>query len=623
MRNWNCLFGGALVAFAFLASGCGQATAPVTPNANVQPSTAVQPPTISGTPPTSVTAGSAYGFTPTARDPSGLALTFSITAKPSWATFSTTTGQLSGTPAAADAGTYSGIVITVSDGHASASLAAFSIVVAAANSAPTISGTPPTSVTVGSAYGFTPTARDPSGLALTFSIAAKPSWATFSTTTGQLSGTPAAADAGTYSGIVITVSDGHASASLAAFSIVVAAANAAPTISGTPPTSATVGVQYSFTPTGKDPNGGTLKFSIQNQPSWTQFSTSTGTLSGTPAAANVGTFSNIVIAVSDGTNSASLPSFSIAVAAASAPQNLSQKYPGDIGIDGDPSVVLHENFEEGSVAAVTARYSDVSNPGGMSLVTDRPANSSGQHAMQLVAGGSTPATHLYTSFSQGYDELYFRYYVKYVGAGPWHHSGLWVGGYNPALSYPDPQAGLKPVGNDRFSVSLEPFANTANAPMDFYGYWMQMHSWKAAPTGAPGDYYGNSMIHSAEFVNDSDSWMCLEFHMKLNPDPTTGAGAILEVWKNDSLVKHFDDAGPLGFWYADNFCTTDADLAVCTSNKPASPTLAVMNQQWRSTTALQLNNFWAENYNTDSTNSTMMFDDMVVATERIGCIVKN
>jgi hypothetical protein len=68
--------------------------------------------------------------------------------------------------------------------------------------------------------------------------------------------------------------------------------------------------------------------------------------------------------------------------------------------------------------------------------------------------------------------------------------------------------------------------------------------------GSPGDYYGNSMIHSAELVNDSDSWMGLEFQMKLNPDPTTGAGAILEVWKNDSLIKHFDDTGPrrLSYW---------------------------------------------------------------------------
>ena len=41
--------------------------------------------------------------------------------------------------------------------------------------------------------------------------------------------------------------------------------------------------------------------------------TTTGRLSGTPAAANVGTTANIVISVSDGTASATLPAFSITV----------------------------------------------------------------------------------------------------------------------------------------------------------------------------------------------------------------------------------------------------------------------------------------------------------------------
>jgi hypothetical protein len=85
----------------------------------------------------------------------------------------------------------------------------------------TISGTPPTSVTVGGQYTFTPSASDSDAGTMTFSIKNAPSWATFNTTTGQLSGSPKATDAGTTSGIVITVADGTASASLAAFSITV------------------------------------------------------------------------------------------------------------------------------------------------------------------------------------------------------------------------------------------------------------------------------------------------------------------------------------------------------------------------------------------------------------------
>jgi hypothetical protein len=85
----------------------------------------------------------------------------------------------------------------------------------------TISGTPPTSVNVSSAYTFTPTVSNPSGGTLTFSIQNKPAWLTFNSANGQLSGTPGSANVGGYSNIGISVSDGTTSASLTAFAITV------------------------------------------------------------------------------------------------------------------------------------------------------------------------------------------------------------------------------------------------------------------------------------------------------------------------------------------------------------------------------------------------------------------
>jgi hypothetical protein len=195
----------------------------------------------------------------------------------------------------------------------SASLPPFDITVTAAPQPPTISGTPPTTVSVGSSYSFTPTATDPAGKPVSFSIQNKPSWATFSVASGALTGTPAAADVGAYTGIMITVSDGALSASLPAFSITVAATSQPPKISGTPAATVNVGSPYSFTPTASDPAGKSLTFSVQNLPGWSGFNTSNGALTGTPTAANAGTYTNIVITVSDGTLSASLPAFSITV----------------------------------------------------------------------------------------------------------------------------------------------------------------------------------------------------------------------------------------------------------------------------------------------------------------------
>jgi hypothetical protein len=194
-----------------------------------------------------------------------------------------------------------------------------------ANNAPSITGSPAASVYENSTYSFTPSASDSDGDALTFSIVNRPSWASFNTSTGMLSGTPSNADIGTYGNIVVSVSDGTDSASLSSFSISVLAqpttppSNNPPTISGNPATSVYENAAYSYTPTASDSDGDTLTFSIANRPSWASFNSSTGALSGTPASSDVGTYSNIVISVSDGTVSASLSAFSISVNAQPTP----------------------------------------------------------------------------------------------------------------------------------------------------------------------------------------------------------------------------------------------------------------------------------------------------------------
>lgn len=126
------------------ASGSAQPPAPPSGGSN-------HAPTISGTAPGAVNASSAYNFLPTSADADGDALAFSIDNKPEWATFNTSTGRLSGTPAAADVGTYPNISISVSDGHESTALSAFAIAVTAiSNGRATLSWTAPTENTDGS-----------------------------------------------------------------------------------------------------------------------------------------------------------------------------------------------------------------------------------------------------------------------------------------------------------------------------------------------------------------------------------------------------------------------------------------------------------------------------------------
>jgi hypothetical protein len=241
--RWLAVSAVALTLAACGGGGGGSSSAPSeTPT---QPPATNRAPQITGVPTTTAQVGAAYAFHPGASDADGNTLSFQISNRPAWASFDSASGSLTGTPATGNIGTNGNIVISVSDGTASVSLPAFSIQVQAApqtNLPPVISGIPSTSINAGQAYNFQPSASDPNGTTLTFSISNMPAWANFNTGTGRLYGTPGTADAGTYAGIVIRVSDGTTTVALAAFTITVTqVANGTATISWIPPTQNTDG----------------------------------------------------------------------------------------------------------------------------------------------------------------------------------------------------------------------------------------------------------------------------------------------------------------------------------------------------------------------------------------------
>jgi len=239
-------------------------------------------PVISGDPPTTATVGVQYVFRPTASDRDGDRLTFSISNRPPWASFDTSTGRVAGTPASRDLGTYSDIRVRVSDGRTTRALDPFAISVRSdgQNRPPAISGTPASRIAEGQSYAFRPTASDADGDDLTFSIFNRPAWATFNTTTGRLAGTPGTGTVGTYPDIRIRVSDGMAQTALPAFTITVQqSASGSATLAWRAPTTRVDGtslrnlagyrVQYgnaagSYPNTVKLNNPGITRYTVEN-----------------------------------------------------------------------------------------------------------------------------------------------------------------------------------------------------------------------------------------------------------------------------------------------------------------------------------------------------------------------
>ena len=294
---------------------------------------------------------------------------------------------------------------------------------------------------------------------------------------------------------------------------------------------------------------------------------------------------------------------------------LSEKYPGDLGMENDPDVIWVENFEESSISDILSRYEDYKNPDGMYFDDDVPALSSGSKSLALVAGGDQEdATDFYKNFGEdGYEQWYIRWYVKYQANAEYHHTGVWFGGYHEPLNWPYPRAGTKPAGDDLFSIAIEP---SFPGVLDFYNYWMKMRSW----SDPPSSYWGNSLVHHSATYYDEE-WICIEVYFKVNPYMNSGDGAELTLWINDEFIVDFTGTSGLGHWVADKFCTEDSDLPSCTNYPPdEGEEMIPLDLQVRVIEELKLNYLWPQNYTTAEEQTTVWFDDIVIANIRIGSL---
>ncbi|KHN92636.1 ig family protein [Pectobacterium actinidiae] len=266
-------------------------------------------------------------------DPDGDTLTLSATLAngsplPAWLSFNPATGTFSGTPGNGDVGSLS-IKITATDPNNAAVSTTFGLTVTNVNDAPVVSGTlPPQSVAQDGGFSFTVPAgtfTDPDGDTLTLSATLAdgsplPAWLSFNPATGTFSGTPGNADVGSLS-IKITATDTTNASVSTTFGLTVTNVNDAPVVSGTlPPQSVTQDGGFSFTvPAGTftDPDGDTLTLSATQAngsplPAWLSFNPATGTFSGTPGNADVGSLS-IKITATDPNNAAISTTFALTV----------------------------------------------------------------------------------------------------------------------------------------------------------------------------------------------------------------------------------------------------------------------------------------------------------------------
>jgi Putative Ig domain len=150
-----------------------------------------------------------------------------------------------------------------------------------------------------------------------------------------------------------------------------ATGNTAPVITGSPDTSVLIGQPYEFAPSATDADGDTLTFDIREKPSWATFDPVTGDLYGTPDPQHEGRYDGIVIVVSDGSASASLPPFGIAVNQVGTGSITLNWTPPSTNTDGTPLAdIAGYNFYIGTETGNYSQVVPVDSPGITQYVLD-------------------------------------------------------------------------------------------------------------------------------------------------------------------------------------------------------------------------------------------------------------
>ena len=303
---------------------------------------------------------------------------------------------------------------------------------------------------------------------------------------------------------------------------------------------------------------------------------------------------------------------------------LAAQYPGDTGIQDDPAVVFVETFEGLNISSsLQNRWESVSNPQLMSFDADIPAGSSGTQSLLVShVGGPTTGGHLYRRLGNGYDKLYFRFYVKFdADANPIHHF-VHMGGYSPSTAFPQGGAGGRPAGNERFTNGIEPHGGSW--VWDHYAYWSRMR-------GSPpqGQTWGNSFLRDTAPDVGRGEWECIEVMMKMID--VGDSNGEMALWINGSLQSYLGKGFPMGKWIYDKFNPGQGGSSVYWSDAQAdgvnftvpSEGIPFEGFRWRTTGQLNLNFFWLLVYITTSPANKVTdvrFDDIVIATDYIGPI---
>jgi hypothetical protein len=233
---------------------------------------------------------------------------------------------------------------------------------------------------------------------------------------------------------------------------------------------------------------------------------------------------------------------------------IAYKYPGDVGIDSDPDVILADDFEShASASDLTSRWDEVHGGDNVTIATDPSNVFAGAQSLEFTipqqegeAGVSTVKL-----LTEELDTLFLRYYSKFQGPfdviGSSHN-----GSAMSAHFFVNGQAspGVPADGTNHFLANLENWRGEAATPspgdLNIYIYHPEQRDiWgdHFFPSGFVMPYssepfdFGPDFVSRPDIIPELEKFYCYEYMVKANT-PGQRDGRI-KVWLDGELVADF------------------------------------------------------------------------------------
>jgi hypothetical protein len=228
---------------------------------------------------------------------------------------------------------------------------------------------------------------------------------------------------------------------------------------------------------------------------------------------------------------------------------IAAKYPGDHGIDSDPAVIFHDDFEGNDVLT---KWDNCYQKVDLRIVKDPSNVHGGKMALQFtVPKQQNELSNAVVKNFGGQDVVFFRYYSKFEKGfdqtGSSHNGGM-LNALAPGM--PDATPGIRANGLNKFVVSYEDWRGEVGTPspgeLNVYVYHPEMRtnygdhfypSGKVSPHSAQPGHFGPGFVARPDVTPELDRWYCYELMVKANKAGSRDGR--IAFWLDGKLIADF------------------------------------------------------------------------------------